>query len=338
MKSFWKAKNVFVTGATGFFGSYLTRELVNLEAHVTVLVRDTRRKSNLYRGEVYTKINIIEGSLGDLALIERALDEHKIDTVFHLAAQAIAGEAHRNPLSTFHANILGTWNILEACRRNPNVNRIIVTSSDKAYGAHLTLPYDENMPLQGKHPYDVSKSCADLIAQTYYYTYRLPVCIARCGNLFGGGDLNFSRIIPGTIRSIYNHRTPVIRSDGTLLRDYLFVEDAARAYLLLAEKMEALNLAGEAFNFSSESRLTVLDLTKKILKMMNCTLEPVILNEEKKEIKHQYLSIEKARKILGWKPVYSFDEGLENTINWYKGYFAKTENIGVDLNEEKAPY
>ncbi len=336
MKSFWKGRNVFVTGATGFFGSHLTRELVDSEANVTILVRDIRRKPDLYREKPDTKINVIEGSLEDLALLERSLDKYRTDTVFHLAAQTITGEAHIDPISTFHANILGTWNILEACRKSPHIKRIIVTSSDMAYGEQPTLPYYENMPLQGRHPYAVSKSCADIIAQTYHYTYRLPVCIARCGNLFGGGDLNFSRIIPGTIRSIYKQKKPIIRGDGTSSRDYLFVDDAARAYLLLAAKMDALNLAGEAFNFSNNSRVTVLDLTKKILKMMNCNLDPIILNEENKEIKHQYLSIEKARKILGWKPLYSFDESLEKTIKWYKGYFADT--AGSDLNEAKTPY
>nr|WEZ52001.1 GDP-mannose 4,6-dehydratase [Bacillus subtilis] len=262
-------------------------------------------------------------SLEDLAVIERALGEYEIDTVFHLAAQAIVGVANRNPISTFEANILGTWNILEACRKHPLIKRVIVASSDKAYGDQENLPYDENMPLQGKHPYDVSKSCADLISHTYFHTYGLPVCITRCGNLYGGGDLNFNRIIPQTIQLVLNGEAPEIRSDGTFVRDYFYIEDAVQAYLLLAEKMEENNLAGEAFNFSNEIQLTVLELVEKILKKMNSNLKPKVLNQGSNEIKHQYLSAEKARKLLNWTPAYTIDEGLEKTIEWYTEFFKK---------------
>ncbi|MEG9461263.1 MAG: NAD-dependent epimerase/dehydratase family protein, partial [Bacillus amyloliquefaciens] len=258
--SFWKNKNVFVTGCTGLLGSCLVKELIDQGANVTGLVRDTVPKSNLYQGEQVKQMNIVQGALEDLDVIERALGEYEIDTVFHLAAQAIVGVANRNPISTFEANILGTWNILEACRRHPLIKRVIVASSDKAYGDQPVLPYDENMPLQGKHPYDVSKSCADLLSHTYFNTYGLPVCITRCGNLYGGGDLNFNRIIPQTIQLVLNGEAPEIRSDGTFIRDYFYIEDAVEAYLLLAEKMEELNLAGEAFNFSNEIQLTVLEL------------------------------------------------------------------------------
>jgi CDP-glucose 4,6-dehydratase len=321
MKEFWKGRNVFITGCTGFLGSYITKELVKLGANVTGLIRDNVPKSNLYVGDSFKKINTVQGSLEDYPLIERALGEYEIDTVFHLAAQAIVGVANRNPLQTFNSNIQGTCNILEACRRSPLVKRIIVASSDKAYGDQLILPYDENMPLKGTHPYDVSKSCTDLIAHAYFKTYKLPVCITRCGNLYGGGDLNFNRIIPQTIESIINDKAPVIRSDGTFIRDYFYIEDAANAYLLLAENLEAKNLAGEAFNFSNEIQLTVLDLVEKILKAMNSTLKPVILNEGSNEIKHQYLSAKKAREVLGWKPLYSMDEGLSKTIDWYREFF-----------------
>ncbi|MEC0380272.1 MULTISPECIES: GDP-mannose 4,6-dehydratase [Bacillus] len=299
--SFWKNKNVFVTG----------------------LVRDTVPKSNLYQGEQVKQMNIVHGALEDLDVIERALGEYEIDTVFHLAAQAIVGVANRNPISTFEANILGTWNILEACRRHPLIKRVIVASSDKAYGDQPTLPYDENMPLQGKHPYDVSKSCADLLSHTYFNTYGLPVCITRCGNLYGGGDLNFNRIIPQTIQLVLNGEAPEIRSDGTFIRDYFYIEDAVEAYLLLAEKMEELNLAGEAFNFSNEIQLTVLELVEKILKAMDSDLKPKVLNQGSHEIKHQYLSAEKARKLLNWTPAHTIDEGLEKTIEWYKAFFQK---------------
>ncbi|KXG74053.1 GDP-mannose 4,6-dehydratase [Thermotalea metallivorans] len=319
--TFWKNKNVFVTGCTGFLGSYLSKELIKLGANVVGLVRDFIPNSNLFCEPSLYSMNIVNGSLEDLGLIERILGEYEIDTVFHLAAQAIVGVANRNPLSTFQTNILGTWNILEACRRSPLVKRIIVASSDKAYGDQKVLPYDESMPLQGKHPYDVSKSCADLIAQSYYHTYRLPVCITRCGNLYGGGDLNFNRIIPQTIKSIIHNEAPIIRSDGTFIRDYFYVEDAVQAYLLLAEKMEDLSLYGEAFNFSNEIQLTVLDLVNKILEIMNSDLKPIILQQGQNEIKHQYLSAEKARIILNWKPIFTIEEGLKKTIEWYTSYF-----------------
>ncbi|ADP31205.1 GDP-mannose 4,6-dehydratase [Bacillus atrophaeus] len=321
--SFWKNKNVFVTGCTGLLGSYLVKELVDQGANVTGLIRDAVPKSNLYQGEYVQKINIVQGALEDLSVIERALGEYEIDTVFHLAAQAIVGVANRNPISTFEANILGTWNILEACRKHPLIKRVIVASSDKAYGDQENLPYDENMPLQGNHPYDVSKSCADLISHTYFHTYGLPVCITRCGNLYGGGDLNFNRIIPQTIQLVLNGEAPEIRSDGTFVRDYFYIEDAVQAYLLLAEKMEENNLAGEAFNFSNEIQLTVLELVEKILKAMNSNLKPNVLNQGSNEIKHQYLSAEKARKLLNWTPAYTIDEGLEKTIKWYTEFFKK---------------
>jgi CDP-glucose 4,6-dehydratase len=297
------------------------KELIDQGANVTGLVRDTVPKSNLYQGEQVKQMNIVQGALEDLDVIERALGEYEIDTVFHLAAQAIVGVANRNPISTFEANILGTWNILEACRRHPLIKRVIVASSDKAYGDQPVLPYDENMPLQGKHPYDVSKSCADLLSHTYFNTYGLPVCITRCGNLYGGGDLNFNRIIPQTIQLVLNGEAPEIRSDGTFIRDYFYIEDAVEAYLLLAEKMEELNLAGEAFNFSNEIQLTVLELVEKILKAMDSDLKPKVLNQGSHEIKHQYLSAEKARKLLNWTPAHTIDEGLEKTIEWYKAFF-----------------
>ncbi|XBP67517.1 GDP-mannose 4,6-dehydratase [Bacillus velezensis] len=321
--SFWKNKNVFVTGCTGLLGSCLVKELIDQGANVTGLVRDTVPKSNLYQGEQVKQMNIVQGALEDLDVIERALGEYEIDTVFHLAAQAIVGVANRNPISTFEANILGTWNILEACRRHPLIKRVIVASSDKAYGDQPTLPYDENMPLQGKHPYDVSKSCADLLSHTYFNTYGLPVCITRRGNLYGGGDLNFNRIIPQTIQLVLNGEAPEIRGDGTFIRDYFYIEDAVEAYLLLAEKMEELNLAGEAFNFSNEIQLTVLELVEKILKAMDSDLKPKVLNQGSHEIKHQYLSAEKARKLLNWTPAHTIDEGLEKTIEWYKAFFQK---------------
>lgn len=323
VNKFWNNKNVFVTGGTGFLGSYLVKKLVNYGANVTILVRDYIPQSNIYIGEEYKKVNVVHGMLEDYLLIERALGEYEIDTVFHLAAQAIVGVANKNPLGTFKSNIEGTWNILEAARKSPLIKQVIVASSDKAYGDQEKLPYDENMPLQGKHPYDVSKSCTDLIAQTYYETYKLPVCITRCGNLYGGGDLNFNRIIPQSIKSILNKEAPVIRSDGSFIRDYFYIEDAVDAYINLAEKVVDLNLGGQAFNFSNEIQLTVLELVNKILKIMGSDIKPIILNQGSNEIIHQYLSAKKARILLGWSPNYTIDEGLSKTIEWYKDFLKK---------------
>jgi len=255
-------------------------------------------------------------------LLERILGEYEIDTVFHLAAQAIVPIANRNPISTFESNIKGTWSLLEASRRSPTVKQIVSASSDKAYGDHDTLPYSETTPLQGRHPYDVSKSCADLIAQTYAQTYKLPICITRCGNFYGGGDLNWNRIIPGTIRSVLRGERPIIRSDGSFIRDYFYVEDGAAAYMLLAEAMaEQTDLHGEAFNFSNEVQITVHELVRQILSLMESPLKTDILNQADNEIKHQYLSAEKARRILGWTPLFDIESGLRKTISWYRDYF-----------------
>jgi CDP-glucose 4,6-dehydratase len=321
MNLYWKDKNVFVTGATGLLGSWLVKALVDNNANVVCLVRDAVPKSNLYQSGYHKKVVMVNGGLEDYFVIERTLNEYEVDTVFHLGAQTIVGTANRSPLATFESNIKGTWNVLEAARNSRLVERITVASSDKAYGEQENLPYTEDMPLKGRHPYDVSKSCADLIAQSYYYTYDLPVGITRCGNFYGGGDLNFNRIVSGTIKSILNNECPVIRSDGKYIRDYIFILDAVEAYLFLAEKLDNPAIRS-AFNFSNESQVTVLDVVKKILKLMNREdLEPVILNEAKSEIKHQYLSAEKARKRLGWKPKYNLDSGLRKTIEWYKEFF-----------------
>lgn len=239
----------------------------------------------------------------------------------HLGAQPIVGVANRNPMSTFEANIRGSWNLLEACRQISTVKRVVIASSDKAYGEQPQLPYDESMPLQGMHPYDVSKSCTDLIAQTYHNTYGTPVCITRCGNFFGGADLNFNRIVPGTIRSVLQGEAPVIRSDGTMIRDYVYVRDVAQFYLRLAEAMDDSKIHGEAFNYSTESQLSVLDITNRILSLCGREdLTPVILNQVSGEIPHQYLSAEKARKVLDWSPGYTIDEALAETIDWYRQY------------------
>lgn len=327
-KSFWKDRTVFVTGATGLLGSALTRELIRQGARVVALVRDWVPQSEMIRSGALDKITIVRGDVCDQAVMERALGEYEIDTVFHLAAQAIVQIANRNPVSTFETNIRGTWTLLEACRRSPAVKQIVVASSDKAYGTHSALPYSEDAPLQGRHPYDASKSCADLIAQSYAETFNLPVCITRCGNLYGGGDLNWNRIVPGTIRSAFYGERPVIRSDGSYIRDYFYVEDGALAYMLLAERLaERPGLAGEAFNFSNEIQITVLELTRKILTLMGREdIEPDVLGEARHEIKHQYLDATKSRTMLGWQPAFTLEEGLSRAIDWYRNFLRQVED------------
>ena len=310
-------------------------ELIAQGAHVVALVRDLHDSAfELAPGP--GQHTVVLGRLEDHAGLLRAINEYEIDTVFHLGAQAIVGTANRNPLSTFEANIRGTWNLLEACRLAGTVKRIVVASSDKAYGSQEILPYDESMPLQGRHPYDVSKSCTDLIAQTYHETYSLPVCITRCGNFFGGRDTNFNRIVPDVIRSAYFGKAPVLRSDGSFIRDYIYVRDVVVAYLTLAEKMDDSRLFGQAFNFSLENQITVLELTKKILALMKKSdLDPIILNQVHGEIKDQYLSAQKAREVLAWTPKYSLDEALSETILWYREFFEKADGeIGSELTSQ----
>jgi len=306
-------------------GGWLLKRLVAAGADVICLVRDWVPQCELSLSRTIERVKVVRGDVSDQALLERILGEYEVDTVIHLAAQTIVGIANRNPVSTFQTNIQGTWALLEACRRSPKVKQVIVASSDKAYGDPERLPYEETMSLRGEHPYDVSKSCADLIARTYAITYELPLLITRCGNFYGGGDLNWNRIIPGTIRSVLRGERPVIRSDGQFIRDYLYVEDGAAAYMLLAERLaERPLLRGDAFNFSNESKMTVLGVVEQILKLMNSNLKPDVRNEVTYEIRDQYLSAEKARRILGWEPLFTLEEGLKATIEWYRNFLAQS--------------
>ncbi|MBI1323501.1 NAD-dependent epimerase/dehydratase family protein [bacterium] len=320
-RDFWRDRPTLVTGASGLVGGWLVKRLVEAGADVVCLVRDHVPQSMLYRDRLTEQVKIARGDVRDQACLERALGEFEVDTVFHLAAQTIVGIANRNPVSTFETNIQGTWALMEACRRSPRVKQIVVASSDKAYGDQEHLPYDETTPLQGTHPYDVSKSCADLIAATYAVSYGSPVAITRCGNFYGGGDLNWNRIVPGTIRSILRGERPVIRSDGKFIRDYFYVEDGAHAYMTLAEHLARRpELAGQAYNFSNEIQVTVLELVDKILKAMGSSLTPDVRNEASNEIIHQYLSAAKARDQLGWKPLFELDAALVSTIAWYREF------------------
>jgi CDP-glucose 4,6-dehydratase len=322
--SFWRDRPVFVTGATGLVGSWLVARLAQAGADVVCLVRDWVPQSALIREGRLASFKVVHGDLCDGALLERVLAEYEIATVFHLGAQTIVGTANRNPVPTFETNIGGTWALLEAARRTPTVKQVLVASSDKAYGASDTLPYDEETPLRGQHPYDVSKSCADLISQTYAHTYGLPVAITRCGNFYGGGDLNWNRIVPGTIRSALRGERPIIRSDGQFVRDYFYVEDGAAVYTLLAEKMgDGGAMSGQAYNFSNEIQVTVLELVQQILRAMGSDLEPEVRNEASNEIRHQYLSAARARRDLGWAPLYSMEDGIARTIEWYRAFFDK---------------
>ena len=320
--AFWQDRNVFVTGATGLVGGWVVKNLKKLNANVVTLVRDWVPGSLLNREKAWDYVTVVRGDICDQELLERVLAEYEISTVLHLAAQTIVPIANRNPVSTFEANIAGTWRLLEACRHNPTVKQIVIASSDKAYGEAAQLPYTEETPLQAKYPYDVSKSCADLIAQSYANTWGLPVVITRCGNFYGGGDLNWNRIIPGTIRSVLRGKRPQIRSTGELVRDYVYVEDAVSSYLLLAEKLEEIpSIKGQAFNFSNENPLSALEIAQKLLDLMGSNLKLEILGGASQEIKNQFLDATKAKTVLNWKPLFPLEEGLKRTISWYDAYF-----------------
>lgn len=309
---------VLVTGATGMVGSSLVRRLLEQQKYVVALVQDWDTQSELIRSGDIQKINVVTGALEDIGALRRAIGKFEIDTVFHLGAQTIVGTALRNPLETFEANIRGTYQLLEVCREQ-KVERIVVASSDKAYGDSPVLPYTEDMPLQGLHPYDASKTCTDIIAQTYAHTYNMPITIARCGNIYGAGDLNWSRIIPGTIKATLEHQPIRLRSDGTMQRDYLFVEDVVDAFLELAKASPRDEIRGQGFNFSPEKPFTVLEIVDAVLEVMNAKhLEPIIENTAKFEIQHQYLDSSKAKRLLGWTAGHNLRAGLEQTIPWYK--------------------
>ncbi len=317
----WNGRRALVTGATGVVGSWLVKELLAAGAGVVALVLDSDPQSELVRSGDIDRCTVVNGSLEDILTLERAIAVHEPDTIFHFGAQTQVGAAQRAPLPTWEANVRGTYNLLEACRRQAEVvQRIVVASSDKAYGEAELLPYTESTPLAARHPYDVSKACADMIAQCYHHSYGLPIAIARCGNIYGGGDLNWARIVPGTIRSFHRSERPVLRSDGTFVRDYVYVRDAAFAYMQLAERASEEGVRGEAFNFSDGRPLTVLELVAAIAREMDVNgIDPLVLGTASGEIRAQTLSAEKARERLDWKPAYTLDRGLRETIAWYRG-------------------
>lgn len=314
----WKGMNVLVTGADGFIGSHIAKVLVDKKANVTTIVRDVKKTSNLDVLNLRNEVNIIHGDLVNFHDCERTINEYDIQFIFHIAAQAIVGPANRSPLSTFESNIKGTWNILESCRLSKTVKGLIVASSDKAYGQQKKLPYTEESPLNGYFPYDASKACAEILARCYYRTYNLPLAITRNANTYGPADMNMSRIIPDVITTILRGEQPVIRSDGTPERDYMYIKDAVSAYLTLAENLYRKEIVGQAFNFGTSKPISVIDLYNKIIKLMGKSVKPKILGEAKNEIDKQYLAIEKAQKLLKWQPKYDLDAGLKETIEWYK--------------------
>lgn len=322
----WRGKRVLVTGATGIVGGWVSQALLASGAHLVALVQDVDARSVFYRSHLDRLAAVVNGSLEDLWALERAINNHEVDTVIHLGAQTIVGTAERFPLPTFEANIRGTYNLLEVCRLHSNqVRRVVVASSDKAYGDHAGAAYTEDGPLEASHPYDVSKACGDMIARAYAVTYGLPVAIARCGNIYGGGDLNWSRIVPGTIRSLLGNERPVVRSDGTFIRDYLYVKDAAAGYLALAEHVERADVRGRAFNFSGHSPRKVLDVVSQIAALLDKQdMEPIIMNTARHEIPQQVISSGRVKDVLGWEPKYSLEEGLAETIAWYRSFLDST--------------
>ena len=319
----WTSRRVFVTGATGIVGSWLVKRLLDLGASVVALVRDWDPQTELVRSGDIMRTSVVNGRLEDYGTLERAINEHEVDTVFHLGAQPIVTTALRNPLPTFESNIRGSYNLLEACRVHRTlVKRVVIASSDKAYGDGPRLPYTEDMPANGRHPYDVSKSCTDLLSLAYAHTYDLPVAVARCGNIYGGGDLNWSRIVPGTVRSLHHGERPTIRSNGLFTRDYIYVKDVVDGYVRLAERCTEDGVRGEAFNFSPETKVTVLEMARLIQRLMQRDdLEPVILDEARAEIRDQYLDSAKARTRLEWTPRRNLEAGLLETISWYREFF-----------------
>ena len=317
--AYWSNKRVLITGASGMVGSWLTRWLAESGAYTVAFIADTDPQSELIRSGTINKINVANGRLEIYDDIERAINNHEVDSIFHLGAQPIVGAADRAPRHTFESNIQGTWNLLDACRiLSPLVKRIVVASSDKAYGMQPVLPYTEDMSMNGDHPYEVSKSCTDLISTTYARSYGIPVTIARCGNIYGGGDLNWNRIVPGTFWSLLRGEQPILRSDGTFIRDFLHVDDIVSAYLSLGEHTDNPEFAGQAFNFSDESPLSVMQIYNAI-----CTAAgkagttPKILNTVIGEIKDQYLDSTKAHDVLGWHASVSLADGLKQTFDWY---------------------
>jgi CDP-glucose 4,6-dehydratase len=327
------SKNILVTGAAGFLGPWVCELLLELGATVVALDRVWPEASCIHKLADNDRLKLVTVDIENWDDTFAAIGDNNIHVVFHLAAQAIVGIANKNPMPTFASNIQGTWHVLEACRRlkdeGKRIEAIVMASSDKAYGDQEVLPYLEGAPMQGRFPYDVSKSCADLIARSYFQSFALPVCVTRCGNLYGGGDLNFSRIVPGTILSVLSGDNPVIRSDGSPVRDYIYVQDAARANIAIAARMiEDATVHGEAFNISNDAPVSVLTMVERILNLMGRgDLSAVVEGKASCEIQAQFLSSDKIRTVLGWAPEYELDDGLARAIIWYKEHLMAVQGV-----------
>lgn len=315
---------ILVTGATGIVGGWLVRRLLDLGGDVVILLRDEPTRAELFRSGDVGRVTRVRGDLENGPLLERILLDYDVRLVFHLGAQTQVVTAHREPLGTLEANVRGTYQLLEAARRQARPAAVVVASSDKAYGASDTLPYTEEHPLAGRGIYDASKSAADLIATAYAVSYGLSIAIARCGNIYGGGDLNWDRIVPGTIRSLLAGERPVLRSDGLPRRDYLYVHDAVSAYLRLGEALLSGDAAGEAFNFGHNEPVSVLEIVDELRAILRRQdLHPVILGGASGEIPDQYLDASKAAARLDWRPMFGLREGLTEAVAWYRDLLAE---------------
>lgn len=320
--SFWRNRIVLVTGGAGFIGSWLSFYLMSVGARVIVLdIKNTMHYLGGNAQQMIGNVLFYQGTICDFNTVNNLIQKYKVQTIFHLAAQAIVGEAQKNPVEALESNVQGTWTVLEVVRKAEWPIELVTASSDKAYGTHAQLPYYEDAPLQGVNPYDASKSCADLISTMYAHTYKLPLAITRCGNVYGGGDDNWSRLIPDTIRHLYCNKNPELRSDGRSHRDYIYIEDIVAAYCLTAESIGPKHLQGEAFNFGNNEPQQAIDVVNLIIKLMKSDLPPRILNTATHEIKDQYLNADKAKEILGWSADIDLADGLERTIKWYLNFF-----------------
>jgi len=319
---------VLVTGAPGFIGAWLAQRLLDEGARVVVSRRDVDPRSRFRTEGVEARCEIVQADVTDYQAVLRLLSEHEVQVVFHLAAQPIVGIANRSPMSTFETNVRGTYTLLEACRAKgvvgKPVERVIVASSDHAYGEQEEPPYREDFALNARYPYDVSKACTDMIARSYAATYDLPVAVTRLANVYGGGDRNWSRIVPDLARALVRGERPVIRSDGTPERDYLYVEDAVDAYLAVAKSLELPKLRGRAWNAGWGRPVSVLDMVQRLIAVSGKELEPDVRGTRAPdaELDRLYLDCTAIREELGWSPRWELDRGLRAAWEWYERHLA----------------